>query len=139
MNALRDPQYYAARYRETARLRESLAAGLKELGWEVLPGIANFLLCHLPAEGPAAASVTAACRRRGLFVRDAALMGTRLGTHTLRIAVKDAATNRQMLEILGEVCARRDASDATRSRSLEPVRGMQSRHPARMEPALEIR
>jgi histidinol-phosphate/aromatic aminotransferase/cobyric acid decarboxylase-like protein/GNAT superfamily N-acetyltransferase len=138
VNALRDPQYYAARYRETAELRQSLAAGLEELGWDVLPGIASFLLCHLPADGPSAASVTAACRRRDLFVRDAALMGTRLGTHALRIAVKDAATNRKMLEILGEVCARRDVSNGKHLRSLEPVRGMQSRHTTRMEPALEI-
>ena len=138
VNALRDPQYYAARYRETARLRESLAAGLEELGWEVLPGIANFLLCHLPADGPSAASVTAACRRRDMFVRNAALMGTQLGTHTIRIAVKDAATNREMLRILGGVCARRDASDAPRSSKLEPVRSMQSRHASRMEPALEV-
>jgi histidinol-phosphate/aromatic aminotransferase/cobyric acid decarboxylase-like protein/GNAT superfamily N-acetyltransferase len=139
VNALRDPQYYAARYRETARLRESLAVGLKELGWEVLPGIANFLLCHLPADGPSAASVTAACRRRGFFVRDAALMGTQLGTHTIRIAVKDAATNRRILEILREVCARHYASDAARSRSLEPIRSVQRGNASRMEPALEVR
>ncbi len=139
VNALHDPQYYAARYRETAWLRASLATGLKDLGWEVLPGIANFLLCQLPADGPSAASVTAACRRRDLFVRDAALMGTQLGTHALRMAVKDAATNRKILEILGAVCARRDAPGAARSRGLEPVRSVQSRHASRMEPALEIR
>ncbi len=138
VNALRDPQYYTTRYRETARLRENLSVGLKKLGWEVLPGVANFLLCHLPADGPSAASVTAACRRRDLFVRDARLMGTQLGTRALRIAVKDPATNRRMVEIFGEVCARRGASEA-RSRSLEPVSGMQSRHAPRMEAALEVR
>jgi len=138
VNALRDPQYYAVRYRETARLREGLAAGLESLGWEVLPGIANFLLCHLPADGPSAAFITAACRKRDLFMRDAALMGTQLGTHAIRIAVKDAATNRKMLENLGEVCARHDTSDAMRSRSLEPVRSVQGRHATRMEPALEV-
>jgi histidinol-phosphate/aromatic aminotransferase/cobyric acid decarboxylase-like protein len=139
VNALRDPQYYAARYRETAWLRAGLAAGLKELGWAVLPGIANFLLCHLPKDGPSAVSIAAACRRRDLFVRDAAPMGTQLGTNALRIAVKDAATNRKMLEILGEVCARHDVSDATRSRALDPVRSMERRYASRMEPALEVR
>jgi len=138
VNALRDPQYYAARYRETARLRESLATGLEELSWEVLPGIANFLLCHLPAEGPSAATITAGCRRQALFVRDAALMGTQLGTHAIRVAVKDAATNRKMLEIPGKVCARFPASE-TRSRSLETVGSVQRGHPTRMEPALEVR
>jgi hypothetical protein len=52
--------------------------------------------------------------------------------------VKDAATNRKMLEILGEVCARRDPSDATCSRNLKPVRSVQRGNAARMEPALEI-
>ena len=135
VNALRDPEYYAARHRETARVREILAAGLEGLGWEVLPGIANFLLCHLPEAGPSAAAVTAACRRRDLFVRDAALMGTRLGTHAIRIAVKDVATSRRMLDILHRVCG----SDAgMQSRSLEPVRSVQRGNTACMEPALEV-
>jgi histidinol-phosphate/aromatic aminotransferase/cobyric acid decarboxylase-like protein len=105
VNALQDREYYTSRYRETVTLREQLAGELQELGWDVLPGIANFLLCHLPQGGPDAASVVERCRARGLFVRDAALMGTQLGTHTIRIAVKDEETNRKMVKILREVCA----------------------------------
>jgi hypothetical protein len=30
-------------------------------------------------------------------------MGSRLGTHTVRLAVKDAATTQRMLDILAEV------------------------------------
>lgn len=103
VRALQDPSYYAARYRETHTLRTELAAGLHELGWEVLPGVANFLLCHLPADGPGAATVVAQCREHGLFLRDAATMSRSLGTHTVRLAVKDAATNARMLAILREV------------------------------------
>lgn len=100
VRALEDSAYYAARYAETAALREQLAAGLGDIGWDVLPGIANFLLCHLPLAGPDAATVVARARGHGLFVRDAASMSTRLGSHCLRIAVKDASTNRRMLELL---------------------------------------
>jgi histidinol-phosphate/aromatic aminotransferase/cobyric acid decarboxylase-like protein/ribosomal protein S18 acetylase RimI-like enzyme len=130
VNALREGSYYAARYRETAKLRDELALELEALGWEVLPGIANFLLCHLPADGPTAAWVAAECRKRNLFVRDAALMGSQLGTHALRIAVKGAATNRRMTEILRSVCALRE---------FQPAGRVQSRHAARMEAALEVR
>jgi histidinol-phosphate/aromatic aminotransferase/cobyric acid decarboxylase-like protein len=99
--ALKDPEYYAARYAETHRLREELAAGVSELtGWEVLPGVANFLLCHLPEDGPEAATIVKRCRARGLYLRDAGAMGRALGKHTLRIAVKDAETNERMLRII---------------------------------------
>jgi histidinol-phosphate/aromatic aminotransferase/cobyric acid decarboxylase-like protein len=101
---LQDPDYYAARYAETHRLREQLAGQLSELtGWDILPGVANFLLCHLPSEGPDAATLVGQCRARGLFLRDAGAMGRRLGQHTVRIAVKDARTNERMVKMLVEV------------------------------------
>ena len=40
------------------------------------------------------------CREHGVFLRDASVMGTQLGTHALRIAVKDAEENEQMLAVL---------------------------------------
>jgi histidinol-phosphate/aromatic aminotransferase/cobyric acid decarboxylase-like protein/GNAT superfamily N-acetyltransferase len=100
VRALRDPGYYSARHAETAALREGLAAQLRALGWEVLPGIANFLLCHLPEDGPDAAWIVRRCREQGLFLRDASGMGSCLGSHALRIAVKDAGTNQRMAAIL---------------------------------------
>jgi len=85
-------------------LRVSLQAALEQrLGWEVVPGVANFLLCHLPQGGPGAAAVIEAARRHGLFLRNAAGMGTGMGERALRIAVKDEATNRRMIRILEEV------------------------------------
>jgi len=99
--ALGDPNYYMARYHETHLLRAALAAGLGALdGWQMVPGIANFLLCHLPAGGPNAATVVKRCRERRLFLRDAGAMGRKLGTHTIRIAVKDPETNARILTIL---------------------------------------
>jgi histidinol-phosphate/aromatic aminotransferase/cobyric acid decarboxylase-like protein len=62
------------------------------------------LLCQLPATGPDAATVVARCRAQGLYNRNAAQMGTRLGLRAIRIAVKDAATNRQMIRIIREAC-----------------------------------
>ncbi|MBL9219184.1 MAG: histidinol-phosphate aminotransferase family protein [Opitutaceae bacterium] len=104
VRALQDPAYYAARYQETAGLRESLASGLRELGWDVLPGIANFLLCHLPEGGPDADTVVRLARAEGVFLRDAVRMGARLGPRAVRIAVKDAAANARMLTVLRPIC-----------------------------------
>jgi histidinol-phosphate/aromatic aminotransferase/cobyric acid decarboxylase-like protein len=88
---------------------------LKELGWRVIPGIANFLLCKLPSTGPTAAEITRAARSRNLFLRDARAMGSRMGNHALRIAVKDAVTNHRMLGILREITAESAAG------SMEPA------------------
>lgn len=102
VRALENADYYTVQYAKTVELRESLALELTALGWKVLPGIANFLLCELPPTGPTAGEVVRACRERGLFVRDAALMGVNLGSQFIRLAVKDAVTNRRMLRILRE-------------------------------------
>ena len=101
VRALEDPAYYALRHAETTALRDRLATGLAALGWDVIPGMANFLLCHLPEGGPDAPTLIEACRGRGLFLRDSAAMGL----DAVRVAVKDAATNARMLAILAEVWA----------------------------------
>jgi histidinol-phosphate/aromatic aminotransferase/cobyric acid decarboxylase-like protein/GNAT superfamily N-acetyltransferase len=103
VRALEDPGYYAARYRETAQLRDDFAAGLRALGWDILPGVANFLLCHLPPAGPDAATIVSRARDHGVFLRNAASMSASLGTHCVRIAVKDAAANRRVMEVLSSV------------------------------------
>jgi len=103
--ALQDPDYYAARYRETHELRTQFIEGLRPLNWDIIPGVANFFLCHLPADGPDAATLVARCRERGLFLRDTATMSRQLGRHVLRIAVKDAETNRRTAQILKDILA----------------------------------
>jgi histidinol-phosphate/aromatic aminotransferase/cobyric acid decarboxylase-like protein len=98
--ALRSTSYYEKRWEETHALRDQLAAGLGALGWDVVPGCANFLLCHLPPDQPAAAGLAAECRRRGLFIRDVANMGSCFDARTVRVAVKDWETNKEILERL---------------------------------------
>ena len=117
--ALRDPVYYARRYRETHRLRERLAEMLRAAGaGDVLPSVANWIVCHLPSDGPTAAEVVRRCRAQGVFLRDVGGMGTRLGAHTLRTAVKDEAANARIAEVLAWALR----GDARRSVACAPRR-----------------
>lgn len=103
VRALQDPEYYGRRWQETHALRKRLVSRLTSLtGMEVVPSVANFVLCHLPSRGPDAATVVARCRKRGLFLRNAATMGSQMGTHVIRVAVKDEETNSRIAEILAE-------------------------------------
>jgi histidinol-phosphate/aromatic aminotransferase/cobyric acid decarboxylase-like protein len=103
VRALEDPAYYAERYDETALARNELALELHAFEWSIVPGIANFLLCQLPASGPSAETVVQGCRKHGLFLRNAAAMSQHLGDRCIRIAVKDPRTNRRILAIIGAV------------------------------------
>jgi len=100
--ALRSVDYYERQWRETHVLREELASWFSELGWDVVPGCANFLLCHLPPDGPPAPALIAECRRRNLFLRDVSSMGHGFDAHVLRVAVKDAESNARMVDIIRE-------------------------------------
>ena len=106
VEALKDADYYARRYCETHALRAELAEELRALDWTVIPGVANFLLCHLPESGPDAAEVIARCRERGLFLRDVSAMRSQLDDRTVRLAVKDAQTNQRIIKVLSEVLRR---------------------------------
>jgi histidinol-phosphate/aromatic aminotransferase/cobyric acid decarboxylase-like protein len=104
VTALQHPAYYAQKYAETRRLRSELIAGLQGLGnIAVYAGAANFVLCRLPADGPAAAALIERCQNHGLFLRNTASMTAQSETHGFRIAVKDAETNGKILQILGRV------------------------------------
>ena len=101
--ALQSGDYYKSRYEETHALRNSMMEGLRNLGIrELIPGVANFILFHLPESGPDAGTLVKLCREKGLYLRDASEMGTRMGNRAVRIAVKDALTNQRMLKILSE-------------------------------------
>lgn len=103
--ALRANSYYELRWRETTALREELTESLREIGLDVVPGCANFVLCRLSADGPDARTVVAAAREHGLYLRDVASMGRTLDSHDLRIGVKDRITNRRMVAILRPLVA----------------------------------
>lgn len=111
VRALEDSAYYARHWLQTGHLREKLATALSSFaGGEVVPGVANFLLCHMPEAGPDAAEIVRRCRERDLFLRDAGGMGRQLGRHALRIAVKDEQTNRRIITILREALVENDSS-----------------------------
>jgi histidinol-phosphate/aromatic aminotransferase/cobyric acid decarboxylase-like protein len=105
VRAMQSQDYYVERWAETHRLRQSLAEGLSGMGWSVVEGCANFLLCHLPGHHPTAADLVTRCAERGLFLRDVGTMGRNLGNRAVRIAVKDARMNQRMTDILREVLA----------------------------------
>jgi histidinol-phosphate/aromatic aminotransferase/cobyric acid decarboxylase-like protein len=120
--ALNAPAYYRARWQETGVLRAELRAGLLGLGWDVVPGCANFLLSHLPSAGPEAAQVAERARRHGLFVRDVSNMMLSADRRMLRVAVKDRPTNQTLVQILRMVLAeiaanRSEPPDQTAMRS----------------------
>ncbi|MEX1232951.1 MAG: aminotransferase class I/II-fold pyridoxal phosphate-dependent enzyme [Planctomycetaceae bacterium] len=102
--ALSDPTYYARRYRETALLRDELAVSLRQAipHIEVSVGVANFLLCKLPPHAPDATSVCERCWLDDIFLRDVSTLGSHFGSHMLRIAVKDAESNRRIVESLAK-------------------------------------
>jgi histidinol-phosphate/aromatic aminotransferase/cobyric acid decarboxylase-like protein/GNAT superfamily N-acetyltransferase len=102
--ALREPAYYAARYQDTHVLRTQLVEGLSRLrGIEIVPSAANWVLCHLPPSGKDAPTVCQECQRQGVFLRDLSSLSPRLGTHAVRIAVKDTHANQRMVDILARV------------------------------------
>jgi histidinol-phosphate/aromatic aminotransferase/cobyric acid decarboxylase-like protein/GNAT superfamily N-acetyltransferase len=103
VRALQDPGYYASRIAETHALRRELEGELREFGWEVIDGCANFVLAHLPERGPTAAEIVRLAEERNLFLRDAGKMGSTLGERAIRIAVKDAGTQRRMVKILRQI------------------------------------
>lgn len=107
VRALQDEAYYLGRYRETRVLRAELVGQLKQIGIsQIVPGVANFVLCHLDPEHPTAAEVVSESRKHGVFLRDVSLMGRSMGERAIRIAVKDRANTVRILEALEKaLCA----------------------------------
>ncbi len=100
VKALESRTHYRRCWALTHRLRNALSRELEAIdGVDVLPGIANFMLVHLEARLPDAATVVARCRAEGLYLRDAGLMSPSLGDRAIRIAVRDRLTNLRLLEI----------------------------------------
>jgi histidinol-phosphate/aromatic aminotransferase/cobyric acid decarboxylase-like protein/predicted GNAT family N-acyltransferase len=104
IHALQADDYYRMRYRQTHKLREELVNGLGRLGIaEIVPGIAIFVMFHLPSGCKTAACIVRECREQGLFLRDVSGMGSTMGEHAIRMAVKNGETNQRMLKILEDV------------------------------------
>jgi histidinol-phosphate/aromatic aminotransferase/cobyric acid decarboxylase-like protein len=99
VRALQDPDYYAARWKETAALRADLAQELAliDARVQVEESVANFVLVTLPVGGPTAALLVHECRRDDVFVRDLSPLSPAFEGRTVRVAVKDAAANTRVV------------------------------------------
>jgi histidinol-phosphate/aromatic aminotransferase/cobyric acid decarboxylase-like protein len=101
VQALEDEPYYVQRYLETHRLRMQLIDELRGIGIrKIVPGKANFVMCHLEPEHLTAAEVVQESRKRDVFLRDVSLMGSQVGSRAIRIAVKNRETNARIVEVL---------------------------------------
>jgi histidinol-phosphate/aromatic aminotransferase/cobyric acid decarboxylase-like protein len=104
VRALEDQSYYEERYRETHALRERLIEGLRRVGIrEIVPGSANFVMCHLEEAHPTAVFVVDEGRKCGVFLRDVSSMGSGVGSRAFRVAVKNEETNAIVVETLGRI------------------------------------
>ncbi|MBG0564872.1 histidinol-phosphate aminotransferase family protein [Actinoplanes sp. NEAU-A11] len=103
--ALRDPAYYAARWRETASLRADLAAALQatDRAFQVDPAAANFLLVTMPGYAKSAPRFVEECRRHGVYLRDLSPMSPAFEGRTVRVAVKDPAANARIVAAFAAV------------------------------------
>ena len=105
--ALRDPQYYESCYAATHLLRSELVKTIAtRTSIEIFEGVANYILCYLPQDGIDLESFIDQCQAQGLFIRNVWTTAPRLGSNTFRIAVKDHATNKHMVEIIESVVNR---------------------------------
>jgi histidinol-phosphate/aromatic aminotransferase/cobyric acid decarboxylase-like protein len=96
-------EYYQRQYATTHTLREKLKKDLQELGiTEIINGVANFLLFYLPANAPSVNEFIEGCRQKNLYLRDVSNMGKNIGDRAVRIAVKNAETNEQMIKLIKE-------------------------------------
>jgi histidinol-phosphate/aromatic aminotransferase/cobyric acid decarboxylase-like protein len=95
---MRDDEFVAETRRRVGRERASLRDGLADRGFDVYPSSAPFLLCDVDANP---ADLLAACRERGVVLRDATTFRG-LETH-VRIAVRDRAASERLLAVLDEV------------------------------------
>jgi len=95
-----DQDEFADKTRATVdRLRAQQAQALGELGLEVLPSQANYLLCRLPEGGPSAAQVAEHCFYQGVLIRDASSFVC-CGDRHFRVAVTAKRCLPRLLEAL---------------------------------------
>ena len=103
VKALQSTSYYQRQYDITNELRMAMLGELEDIGLTCIPGVANFILAYLPTDGPTAAEVVLDCREDGIYLRDAANMGSTLSPYALRIAVKSRVENTRIIQSISRV------------------------------------
>ena len=102
--ALQDPNYYLKRYQETSELRGQLARNLAAFDdWKIIQGASNFIVCCLPHGGPNGEFYFEKCREHNLFIRNIKTMGNSIDDYKIRIAIKNEATNKKIVNILTQI------------------------------------
>jgi len=96
---LAEPDYPRQSLAAMAEWRRELAEGLARLGLQVYPAAANYLLCRLPAGSGPVAALTEQLAEQAILVRDCSDFAG-LGSDFLRIAVRQPADNRMLLDAL---------------------------------------
>ena len=96
--SVEDEAYFQARLDDVIAEREAMTAGLKALGFEVLPSSANFVFARKP--GVAGAELAAGLRQRAVLVRHFAKPRT---ADYLRITVGTPADSARLLAALREI------------------------------------
>jgi histidinol-phosphate/aromatic aminotransferase/cobyric acid decarboxylase-like protein len=116
VRALQDAGYYEEQYERTHLMRGEMHEALQGIGIpEIVPGEANFLMFHLGESQPTGEEAIERAREAGVFVRDAANMGSDLGLRALRIAIKDPVGNERVLRTLRQcVCPLEDRAELPR-------------------------
>lgn len=102
--ALKNPEYYRRQYDIIHQQREELSRMLRDENFQVLPGVANFVLTFLPKDsGYTSNSFIEACKEKGVFIRDAQNMGDSLSDNAVRFAVRSQEENLKMIKCVQEV------------------------------------
>ena len=104
--ALKNPNYYNQQYSIIHQQRMILTQKLQQENFDVLPGVANFILTFLPKDTHhSSSSFIEACKEKGVFIRDAQNMGVSLGNNAVRFAIRTHEENQRILECVQQVLA----------------------------------
>lgn len=104
--ALKNPSYYNQQYSIIHQQRMVLTQKLQQENFDVLPGVANFILTFLPKDTQhTSSSFIEACKEKGVFIRDAQNMGVSLGNNAVRFAIRTLEENERILECVQQVLA----------------------------------
>ncbi len=94
VEALKDEDYYSAKYKETHKLRESLSKELRKISSIVVyDSCANFFLVELTHDKIRAKQLVKELQKNDIFVRECSSISHQL-KNFVRISVKDGRTNK---------------------------------------------
>jgi histidinol-phosphate aminotransferase len=105
IEALKDSEYYKEKWEETRKLRENTIKALKEIpNIKIYSGEGNFFLIELLNKlSGKAEEIVKKLSEKKVFVRNADSMSDQFHGSFVRIAVKDAETNKKIIAVLKEI------------------------------------